>query len=370
MDPEDLRSVLRTTGVDLWTLIETAIAVAAAEHGRELKARRDGIVERLYSRADGRCQNCDGKMEVSRLKGSSSPVGKRWPLKGKEEEVDEHEEEDEDEGRNYRSMDDEQTKILAIKDFLDDPDQSDDSLVSLLQNLADMDITFKALKETDIGRHVNGLRKHPSSEVKRLVKQLVRKWKETVDEWVKLNSANDNSSPAIISALSNSFKLMLTSLFLVISFSKNENFRINVLQLMETLPSKCQPRTTRTAIRLRIPPTRPIRTLKVSADGSWQPDRNSMESVEPKARPPPRREAPPKPINSTPPSAAIAKVKEKDNFLDPDRLASARKRLHENYQEVKNARKQRTIQVMDIHEIPKPKNAFFARNKGGFQAKH
>lgn len=34
------------------------------------------------------------------------------------------------------------------------------------------------------------------------------------------------------------------------------------------------------------------------------------------------------------------------------------------------ARKQRTIQVMDIHEIPKPKNAFFARNKGGFQAKH
>ena len=29
------------------------------------------------------------------------------------------------------------------------------------------------------------------------------------------------------------------------------------------------------------------------------------------------------------------------------------------------AKRQRTIQVMDIHEIPKPKNTFFGKNKGG-----
>ncbi|CAL5383340.1 unnamed protein product [Camellia sinensis] len=52
--------------------------------------------------------------------------------------------------------------------------QSEDSLVELLQSLADMDITFKALKETDIGRHVNRLWKNPSNDVRRLVKQLVR----------------------------------------------------------------------------------------------------------------------------------------------------------------------------------------------------
>lgn len=39
------------------------------------------------------------------------------------------------------------------------------------------------------------------------------------------------------------------------------------------------------------------------------------------------------------------------------------------------AKKQRTIQVMDIHELPKPKakNAFFAKNKfggGGSQGRH
>ncbi|POO02925.1 IIS transcription factor [Trema orientale] len=47
-------------------------------------------------------------------------------------------------------------------------------------------------RETDIGRHVNQLRKHSSSEVRRLVKQemeglFLRKWKDVVDEWVKLN---------------------------------------------------------------------------------------------------------------------------------------------------------------------------------------
>ncbi|XP_041020507.1 probable mediator of RNA polymerase II transcription subunit 26c [Juglans microcarpa x Juglans regia] len=71
-------------------------------------------------------------------------------------------------------FDDEQTKTLEIKEHLKDPDQSDDSLVELLQSLADMDITFQALKETDIGRHVDRLRKHSSSDVQRLVKLFVR----------------------------------------------------------------------------------------------------------------------------------------------------------------------------------------------------
>ncbi|KAJ0567769.1 putative transcription regulator IWS1 family [Helianthus annuus] len=37
-----------------------------------------------------------------------------------------------------------------------------------------MDLTFTVLKETDIEWNVNRLRKHPSNEVRGLVKQLVR----------------------------------------------------------------------------------------------------------------------------------------------------------------------------------------------------
>lgn len=35
-------------------------------------------------------------------------------------------------------------------------------------------VSEKIVKETDIGRHVNRLRKHPSNEVRGLVKHLVR----------------------------------------------------------------------------------------------------------------------------------------------------------------------------------------------------
>ena len=91
--------------------------------------------------------------------------------------------------------------------------------------------------------------------------------------------------------------------------------------------------------------------------------------------------------------------REQQKDVDSEKLASARKRLQENYKEAENglliffsastlilldssiwayaeavcvcvfyfgeAKRQRTIQVMDIHEIPKPKNAFFGKNKGG-----
>nr|ACN31380.1 unknown [Zea mays] len=76
-------------------------------------------------------------------------------------------------------------------------------------------------------------------------------------------------------------------------------------------------------------------------------------------------------ISSSAPARAIRE--QKNTLLDSEKLDSARKRLQENYQEAQNAKKQRTIQVMDIHDIPKPKNRnTFVRKSGGggFPAKH
>ncbi|XP_028100994.1 probable mediator of RNA polymerase II transcription subunit 26c [Camellia sinensis] len=128
MDLDAFRMILSNLRVNVWELIETAITVASLDYGHQLKDRRNRIMERLYTTtsSDLQCQNCD---------------------------VD-----------------------------LQRPNSSEESQVELLQSLADMDITFKALKEADIGRHVNRLRKNPSNDVRRLVKQLVRKWKDLVDE--------------------------------------------------------------------------------------------------------------------------------------------------------------------------------------------
>lgn len=349
MDAEDLRRVMRNMGVDLWTLMDTALDIAARDYGKELRARRDGIVERLYAAGPGaadRCRNCGSGATAGGLSrggvegnGNSSPAaGKRLASASPPSMNGEEKEEEEREGEDDDHPIDEKTKILAIKDFLEDSDQPEDSLVSLLQNLRDMEITFQTLKETDIGRQVNGFRKHPSDKVRQLVKLLVRRWKHIVDEWVKSSSTGDTVSPANITDGDSPQQIPV------------KNHHQNGHQQASEFGYSPNPH-----------------------NGYMSSERNGGESAEPKPKPAPRKEAPAKPTHSFPASSSSPPARaneQKDSLLDAERLASARRRLHENYQEAQNAKKQRTIQVMDIHEIPKPKNSF-VRNKGsGFQAKH
>ncbi|GER35103.1 transcription elongation factor family protein [Striga asiatica] len=326
MDSDEFRAILSGSRVGIWEMIEAAIRVASSDHGDELRRRRDKIVESLYAPAARTCRNCGGDDDEARdhrfhhtnnytnsddvedKVNSPDCNNKRFDVV---DDGDDHDDDDDKTDRNldgnfrkspltpesnHRSFsggeegedvdpygglfDDEQTRILTIKEQLEDPNQSEDDVVELLHNLSDMDITFQALKETDIGRHVNRLRKHPSNEVRILVKQLVRKWKETVDDWVKVNQ--------------------------------------------------------------------PQRTSDLNADVD-SPQQNIPKNQQ---------------------NGHHQRAQQREPALDDERLNSARRRLQENYQEAQNAKKQRTIQVMDIHEIPKPKNAYFAKNKGGFQGRN
>ncbi|XP_042014146.1 probable mediator of RNA polymerase II transcription subunit 26c isoform X3 [Salvia splendens] len=316
MNPEEFRAILSRSGTEIWALIRAAICVAGSDYGDELRRRRDELVELLYAPEAQMCRNCSGdirrrvvdhepyfpenicinnfnssdnvdnssiKFDVddehkkfSKIVRDSNDDFAKSPLTP-ESNLSGGEEED---GDAYGGLfDDEQTKIFSIKEQLEDLNQSEDTVVDLLQNLADMDITFHALKDTDIGRHVNRLRKHSSNEVRRLVKQLVRKWKETVDEWVKVNQ--------------------------------------------------------------------PQATSNLIADGD-----SPQQSI-------PRNQ-----------QNGHHQRAQREPVMDDEKLNSARKRLQENYQEAKNAKKQRTIQVMDIHDIPKPKNGFIAKNKGSLAGRH
>ncbi|PHU20084.1 hypothetical protein BC332_11235 [Capsicum chinense] len=169
--------MLKNSSVDLWGLIDTAISVAILDHGNELRSRRDAIVEKLYTPV--LCNSCysDGNYESLICNRSiDTNVDDHHHHKLKiEEKSTEYEE-------------DLENKILRIKNHIEIPNQSENCLVDLLQYLAEMDISFKVLEKTDIGRHVNRLRKHSSNEVRRLVKLLIRRWKDIVDEWVRLNT--------------------------------------------------------------------------------------------------------------------------------------------------------------------------------------
>ena len=120
MDLDDFRSILETSGVDVWTFIDTAIEVASIEFNGELKRRRDGIVERLYeattsSDSSGRCRNC----EANRLKSNALEIN--VPIQNQrspEVKID-----DADLDPYGGILDDEQIKILEIKEQLEDLNQ-------------------------------------------------------------------------------------------------------------------------------------------------------------------------------------------------------------------------------------------------------
>ncbi|KAL6225381.1 hypothetical protein ACLB2K_004231 [Fragaria x ananassa] len=333
MDYDDLRTIVQSSGVDVFTFIDTAIAVAAVDEGSELRRRRDGIVERLYAATCApplqRCQNCDegdGMMNGNPARGKG--VSPATPQSVDNREEDEEDEEGEELDPCAGLFDDEPPrKILDIKKQLEDPDQSEDSLVELLQSLVDMDISFQDLKDTDIGRHVSQLRKQQQSEVvRRLAKQLVRKWKGTVDEWVKLHGEEPTNS-VMVDGDSPQQKIHQNGHHQVPDFGYSPN----------------------------------------PHNGSSGSDKNNSEP-ERKPKMIPKREVPPRPtqsVSAAPPAQNRQREQRERNFDTDDKLASARKRLQANYKEAENAKRQRTIQVMDIHEIPKPKNSFIAKNKGG-----
>lgn len=349
---DDVRTIIATSRADVWALIDAAISVASLDHGNELKDRRDGIVERLYSQ----CRNCDvvanNPLQIQSKAAAAATAETEGEHSGDEDAKspqsvhgDDEDDDDEEhvvveevvEGADpYGGLfEDEQSKILQIKQQLEDPHQSEELLFDLLQSLADMDLTFKTLKETDIGRNVNRLRKHPSNEVRGLVKQLVRKWKDLVDEWV--GSKHTEDAPILRSDADS--------------------------PLLQNIPRNHQNGHHQVPEFAYSPNPH---------NGSSGSDRNNSEPEQKAKAAISRREAPSKPPQSLPASASAPPPNRahKESSIDLDRLASARRRLHENYQEAQNAKKQRTIQVMDIHEIPKPKNGFIAKNKGGFQGRH
>ncbi|KAJ1274465.1 hypothetical protein BS78_05G063500 [Paspalum vaginatum] len=338
---ERLRRALAAFGGDVWALVDAALAAAARDRPDELRARRGGIVDRLYAAAG--CSYCDGRPPP---RGALAAAG----LDEEEAALDSQEADGGTEGLAEELGAGEpglESRIVAIRDFLEDPDQpAEDELVSLLQNLADMDVTYKALQETDIGRHVNGLRKHPSAEVRRLVKQLIRKWKEIVDDWVRLHNSGGDGVTSIITDGDSPEKTQARS---------HQSPRVSGFQYSPSPQRHNGLTSERANSGFESTMDAKRRASSVPANHNSRQMNNNHHST------------------TTPSAPAKGTRDQKDSLLDLDRLDSARKRLQENYQEAQNAKKQRTIQVMDINDIPKPKNrnAFIRKNGGGgLPAKH
>ncbi|GMH18674.1 hypothetical protein Nepgr_020515 [Nepenthes gracilis] len=196
------RDYFQTTNSDIFDIIENAIIVAASDYNKEFRARRGRIAGLLFSgkltRSDGiELQVPDDNFENGRIKNEFDANGSNeskasisrdqqaelnvnQPSNHSNEEAEALTDEIEEENRKV-------AEVLKIKLILQNfEEQSDTTLFDLLGRLQLMALNVDILRETEIGRAVNSLRKKRSKHISNLARELIKGWKASVDEWLKV----------------------------------------------------------------------------------------------------------------------------------------------------------------------------------------
>lgn len=326
-------------------------------------------------------------------------------------------------------------EVLRIKELLlHKQDHSDATLFDSLRRLQLMQLSVSALQATEIGRAVNGLRKHNSQQIRHLVQTLIQGWKVLVDEWVSTTNVAlaDNSpgtsNPSVVDDDDDEeeglpsppldegafFAPETTAIKLSEFFDEmdedgnlrhnNEarlgNKRENNGRRPSNHSAVAKPELTVERDQFRRPElTRQEPSMRQT--NQQKPPSSSLQTkphgmLKNQSRPPSYDSGSMRPIKAAPqqkpigemkykqtqenfgverkpamghvdksrfhahPSAGVrlesAKPKIHDGLESNVRLEAAKRRLQERYQEAEKAKKQRTIQVMELGDIPKPKN--------------
>ncbi|KAF2555592.1 hypothetical protein F2Q68_00017979 [Brassica cretica] len=176
---DNWRDYFRRGDSDIFGIINHAIILAAADFPNEFKSRRDGIAQLLFSRnASRRCIGC-GREDNHETVGGSGDRDDSGGVGG-DEEVE-------------KKVNDNEIvvdEVVRIRDILlNKEDESNSVLFHSLRKLESMSLSVDLLKDTEIGKAVNGLRRHGSDKIRELAKALFAEWKELVDQW--MNSTNE-----------------------------------------------------------------------------------------------------------------------------------------------------------------------------------
>ncbi|KAL3686199.1 hypothetical protein R1sor_004221 [Riccia sorocarpa] len=207
------RNFFESSGQDIWTVIDKAIGVAAADFPQELRLRRDGLTERMYTAHLLHLQDHEEDVQPRGSDKTNATSG----VYHRDEELEEENDDEPQQQRHRRDSDDaargmirdrdrlddvRDTDLLAaldewdqegmyvkeimnIKESIRDIDQPESDIMEQLNKLEDLNLSVELLQRTEIGKEVNVLRKHSSRRVRAFAKKIVRSWKDLVDEWVR-----------------------------------------------------------------------------------------------------------------------------------------------------------------------------------------
>ncbi|EEF45077.1 probable mediator of RNA polymerase II transcription subunit 26b [Ricinus communis] len=437
------RNYFRTANSDIFAIIDHAIMVAASDCPKEFRLRRDRIAERLFSCRLTRCSGCNHvDLAVPAHEGENDDGG---ACKRRD---DHHVEDDDDDdvdidvcefeaggtskeskvnSSNNRDDNDidigevnvndqllsnfsygeaealtdeieEESmvvgEVLRIKDILlHSRDESESVLFESLRRLQLMALTVDTLKATEIGKAVNGLRKHGSQQIRHLARVLIDGWKVLVDEWYSTTKAirgdegtPESVNPSVVDEEDGLPSPPLDEAF----FFAAQNTGIELAQFFDGMDDDGNPRNSGEFIKNRengrkssleqknIPKRKehtPSEANVVAKDNKSHqsrrqeamrkpnkpsttvsgPGRPTKQSVEQKANNESKiqRKTDKLVTQRKLPGGQQDKFKCSDDDAVQKKLEATKRKLQERYQQAENAKRQRTIQVMELHDLPK-----------------
>lgn len=401
-------------GSDIFDIIEHGIMVAATDCPQEFKLRRDRIAEVLFSSNLTKCAGCDRvelrvPSEVKKVdegsKGSKvgsisdyrkggmnvNKIESNFSYRDAEALTDEIEEE----AQNYG-------EVLRIKEILENSKDEATSLIfESLQRLELMPLSVEILKATEIGKAVNALRKHASKDIRNLSKTLIEVWKVMVDEWVAATAAiaggleggtPESMNPSVVDEEE---ERLPTPPFDDLAFFATHNSSLEFSQFFDGLedelnPQNCEelnnntgsgrkPRLERENVskqRQQLParPATPQKCKKEDLPKKEEASLNKQATIgklnkhsivksgyERPAKPSSENKALSETklhkktelANQRPPVPKQKETKYSDEEAVQIKLEVTKRKLQERYQQAENAKRQRTIQVMELHDLPK-----------------
>ncbi|KAG0550992.1 hypothetical protein BDA96_01G385500 [Sorghum bicolor] len=409
----------------IFDAIDAAIRVAAADHPDALRARRDAIAERLYTALIALPapeappgHPTRGQPPLLLLPEGAGSV----PSLCSSDRAEVVNNGGAGAGASPRNKSDDDDDVVAeafrVKAALSNAqEKSEAELLELLGRLGQLEFTVDAIRATEIGMAVKPLRKHGSKQIRQLVRSLIEGWKATVNEWVNNRDPIVDHTPQSVDAScldqeegglpsppmdeAALFAAPCTSIQLSEFFDEMDddgNIRSDAKD-----GGQCNP-ASQESVNKQSPPGQwydPEQNWKVDQSAmkqsrpneafNWQTRQQSNSGAQVKAssaafgpgRPQMSHTGPkcsevkpkqqqdisvaqrrPKPTmpKQPPTQHDVNSVRAKLQLAKDAKLEATKRKLQEGYQEFNNAKKQRTIQMVDPQDLPKQGNRNLALN--------
>ncbi|KAL3534709.1 hypothetical protein ACH5RR_003170 [Cinchona calisaya] len=289
-------------------------------------------------------------------------------------------------------------EVMRIKEILENgEDEPDSVLFDSLRRLQIMVLSVEVLKATEIGKSVNALRRHGSKQIRLLAKSLVDGWVVMVDDWMNATAAIahegtpesmkksdlvDEEEGLPSPPLDEGFLFATQNISMELSqffdgmdddgnprnsgeFNKNrdngrkpslekQNVPKRKQQIHDGLSSplkdwKGEQLMKREAVmKKQAAVAKPIKP-SFWESGPGRPAKPSVDQYQMKSQ----QNSDKGTIQKRELHSQHNKLRCSDETDVQLKLEASKRKLQERYQEAENAKRQRTVQVMELHDIPK-----------------